>query len=261
MIGSRVRAAGDIASADEMSDWDFHVVTTRPDLFFTLAWTRSAGLSHPLAYVARSGRLANVTKVSAVFAKGQFDLVLLPASQVRLLKWLFSLGLAGRIPRARTALADLALVLQPGFRNLKGPPSWRRFFEQIVLKIDRPRLSDDAICDIANGFVCDCVSTRHKVDRGEFLAAQRWLHCQLAETNFRLLHELKLRLEEPTYPDARRIELVIRDHWREAVTVAALCDRQSLNNAVERSSQTCRDLVEALIGSKWSWPELPPRLS
>jgi hypothetical protein len=260
LIGSRAQLTRGVCSADQMSDWDFHVVTSRPRMFLNAAWMHWTQLSSPIAYTVRSGRMGYVTKISIISRDGEFDLVLLPSRQLRLLRWLYSLRLSSYSPRPRVALADLATVLRSGYRVLKGSRHWSRFFKDIVLHVPPSRLQDEEICNIANGCICDIISVRKKIDRGEYLAAQRLLHREVAEANFRLLHELKLRSAEVTYPDARRIEFVIFDRWRDAVTVAAHCDRQSLNHALARSAQTCRELVEALVGSKWEWPHLPRHL-
>jgi hypothetical protein len=256
IIGSRAREKGTNASSDGGSDWDFQLVTTRPGLFATGAWTASARLSKPLIYVAREGRLGRITKVTGVFTSGEIDLILLPLNGLRLGKWLLNLRLLRYFPTASRRLAELAMVLGPGYRLLKGSHGWRRFFHKIAFEITPQRLNNWDICRIADGYVSDYISTRRKITRGELLAAQRWLHCHLAETNFRLHHELKLRRNQPSYPDARRIEALGRDCWLEAVTVSVLLNAESLSDAVERSAQGCRDLMDALVGSQWRWPDL-----
>lgn len=199
--------------------------------------------------------------MSVVFPEVELDLVLISALQLGLVKWLCRFGLISRSPRALAALSDLALVLRPGYRLLKGEAAWGKLFERVATAIPPTRLDDGAIVEIAAGFICDYISTRQKIARGELLAAQRWLHHQLAEVNFHLLHELKQREGAKTFPDARRLERVIDDRWRRAVTVAALPERESLAAAVELSAQTCRELVAALVGAQWCWPkEIPLRL-
>jgi hypothetical protein len=252
MIGSRARVQ--VGAADDGSDWDFQVLTNNPDLFLTGDWACAAGLSKPIVYVIRPGRLGRVTKMSAIFQNGELDLALIPFGQLRLAKWLLALRLASPFGRIERALAELGMVLLPGYRVLKGGRSWHRFFQRVTSQIPPQRLGDSEICSMAEAFVCDYVSTRRKIIRGELMAAQRWLHCQLAETNFRLLHELRLRSNEPSFPDARRIELISSDHWRQAVSVNALLERENLLDAVERSAKTCRELTHSLVGARWIWP-------
>jgi hypothetical protein len=86
------------------------------------------------------------------------------------------------------------------------------------------------------------------------IAAQRWLHHQLAEVNFRLLHELRNRARLASFPDSRRIEFLVDDRWRAAVSVEALLGKESLESALAKSAQTFRELMHALVGETWRWP-------
>jgi hypothetical protein len=258
MLGSRARSFGEIGSSDEGSDWDFHVVTSNIKLFLDAAWAERAQLPKPFAYVARSGRLSPVTKSSAIFPSGEIDIVLLPLTHLRAAKALMRFGLAQRIPSVRNALADLTLVLLPGYRVVKGDKSWSSFFSSVVSQIPSPRLDNHTVCELAEAYVIDYISTRRKINRGEFMAGQRWLHIQLAETNFRLLHELRLRSHKPTFPDGRRLELLPIDQWLDGIRVSALPNRESLLAALEKSAETCRAIVGHLVGTAWKWPrEIP----
>lgn len=254
LIGSRAQAGEQgIGAADEFSDWDFQVVTDRPEQFASPAWLAATGLGVPLAYVARLGRLGMATKISIVVPGGELDLVLIPVRQLRRAKVLLRLGLASRIAAARQGLSGLALVLRGGHRVVKGEREWGTFFQRVMDEFPAPRLDDQAVRALAEGFVCDYVSTKHKVERGEFLAAQRWLHHQLAEVNFQLLHELRQRRGEPSFPDARRIEFLTADAGRCAVNAAPT--GASLGAAVEKSAATLRELMAVLVPA-WRWPNV-----
>lgn len=255
LIGSQVHAAAKNArAADEHSDWDFQVVTSRPELFSDRAWVRSAGLDAPLAYAVRGGRLGSAVKVSAILPQGEFDLVIIPAAKLRFARALVGLGLAAKLPALRRGLGDLAVVLRAGFKIEKGEAVWGAFLRRVATEIPPPRLDDDEVRALAEGFVCDYLSTCHKLARGEWLAAQRWLHHQLAETNFRLLHELRQRRGEPSLPDARRLEMLGGD-WQ-PVAVGALPASESLRQATEKAAATFRALMEQLVGATWRWPAL-----
>jgi hypothetical protein len=252
LIGSRAHSASDVAlAADEFSDWDFQVITTRPEMFATRAWMRALGLGEPLAYVARVGRLGTATKVSAVLRDGEFDFVVIPARQLSWARRLLRVGLASRMASMRTALGGLAVVLRHGYRILKGDAEWGPFFARVAAEFPAPRLSDEAVRALAEGFVCDYVSTRNKIERGEFLAAQRWLHHQLAEVNFQLLHELRQRRGEPSQPDGRRIERLAIDS--RGIEVSAAPNNEGLRQAADKAAATLRELMVALVPD-WRWP-------
>lgn len=253
LIGSRVQEEG-ARAADEFSDWDFQVVTARPALFETREWMRDLGLGEPLAYVVRPGRLGSATKVSVVLRAGEIDLVVLPVGRLRQAKLLLQLGLAPRIAPLAQALGGLATVLRGGYRFVKGERDWGAFFRRVAAEILPPRLNDDDVRRLAEGFVCDYVSTRQKLAREEFLAAQRWLHHQLAEVNFQLFHELSQRRGAATLPDARRLERLASE-WRD-YAVSATPTQESLRAATEKSATTLRGLMHALVGETWHWPEV-----
>ena len=112
---------------------------------------------------------------------------------------------------------------------------------------------------LADGFVCDYLWTIRKIERGELLAAQRMLHRSLAETNIRLLHEIKLRKGQLTFPEGRRAEFVLNGNELSALIVSTTPERVALRSAVHKSAGTCRDLMRDLVGNAWHWPELPAR--
>jgi hypothetical protein len=103
--------------------------------------------------------------------------------------------------------------------------------------------------------VCDYVSTLRKIQRGELLAARRWIHHQLLETLFRLIHELRLRRGLPSLPDARRIEFINEPLVRD-LSIDVLLVRESLLVATEKMAVLCRDILRALVADRWLWPDL-----
>ena len=251
LIGSQVRAEqGAAFAADRFSDWDFQVITPDPTLFRTKQWLEEAGVPAPLAYVARMGRLGSAAKVSAVFASGGLDLVIIPTAQLQELRARF----AGGQGPVDGPVRDLAAVLVGGHRFVKGAAGWGDFYAAVATGVPPPRLDDVAVCDLADGFVCDYVSTRQKIARGEKAAAQRWLHHSLAETNFRLLHELRLRQGRPSLPDARRLEQVADQETVTSVQIACGPTTESLRAATDASAETLRGLMQKLVGDRWQWP-------
>jgi hypothetical protein len=90
---------------------------------------------------------------------------------------------------------------------------------------------------------------------------QRALHRSLAEINFRLLHEQRLRRGKPTFREARRLEQLISPAELEAVTIAGLPTAAQLRRAAQKAATTFRRLVRHLVANAWVWPPtLPLRL-
>lgn len=260
LIGSRVRAADDAAGgADAASDWDFHVITSQPEPFARSAWTAALGLGAPLAYVERWGVLGSSRKVSAVFAGGELDLVVLPAGRLQLAAMAMSLGLHRQLPSLHRALGDLAIVIRPGYRFLHGAGAWAPFYARVVAEVADPRLSDVDVRRLAEGFVCDFVWLQRKLDRGELVAARRMLHRGLAEVNFQLAHELKLRRGERTFPDARRLERTGTAADLAALGVGGDGSAEAIRSAAAHCAGTLVGLMAGFAGVPWVWPAGIPR--
>lgn len=256
LIGSRVRSDADVIwRADPHSDWDFQIIASDPKLFTDSRWTESLGI--PLhTYVVRRAAIGGVPKVAALFQGVEADFVILPNRTLNLAKLAVGLGLHRRSERIKRGLQDLALIARPGWRFLKGGPTWEPFYRRVVNDLADARLDDQDVRRLADGFVCDARWVSRKIDRGEYLAAQRAIHTSLVETNFRLLHELKLRRRERSFPEARRAELIMSDVELAAVTVAATPDGVSLLQGLEKASLTCREFTKAMLGDAWRWPSL-----
>ena len=253
-IGSRVRAPGADGAADCRSDWDFQLASSRPEILDRSTWLSALGVEVH-AYAVRIGRLGSSAKISAVTDRGELDLVILPAEALRVLTAAMSRPSSTWPPQLLPALTDLATVLAGGYRVLKGEASHGALLARIASEVPMARLDDAAVRLEADGFVCDYVSTWRKVERGEWIAAQRWLHHQLAEANLRLLHELRLRRGEASFPDGRRLEF-LAEPLADEVKVRAMPEAESLRAALPRCAAAHRRLVAALLGDAWRWPEM-----
>lgn len=259
LIGSRARAPEDqIWQADAQSDWDFHIICSDPELFVTPEWAKRIGLSVH-AYALRQAALGGVPKITAVLGETEVDIVLIPLNRIEPLRDAVARGEHLVSPELARTLQDLAIVARPGWRFLKGAEAWEPLYAQVVAEIADQRLNDPEVCNLAETFVCDWVWTRRKIERGEWIAAQRMIHRNLVETNLRLLHELKLRRGERTFPEGRRLERVGSEAERAALTMAVLPEGPSLLAGAEKCAETLRWLVGALVADGWSWPTLTGR--
>lgn len=251
LIGSRERAADDqVWAADAQSDWDFQIITSAPGPFANGDWTGGLMGAELKVYAARVAKIGGVLKVNAIFAGAEVDFVVIPARRLRLAKLAVALGWHRGEGKLRRGLRDLAVVIRPGWRFLKGAAAWDAFYRRVVDEVDDPRLSDEAAGSLAKVFLCQALWVRRKIARGELLAAQRMLHGELAETNFRLLHELKLRRGERSFPEARRIERVTSPAELAAVTVNAVLEADALRGALDRSEATMLALLRELKGAR-----------
>jgi len=257
LIGSRERPDTDkLWRADAHSDWDFQVITSKPKQFENALWTRDISGFELRAYAVRTAIIGGVPKVNAVFSKAEADFVIIPTTSARLLRLCIWLGLHKKEGRVRRHVQDLAEVIRPGWRFFKGEKRWGGLYRRAVDDVTDPRLCDEDLRHIADGFVCDYVWIVRKLARGELLAAQRILYRELFEADLRLLHELRLRRGQRSFTKARRLEGIADSDELDGVKVETDCEVASLRNAVEKSAATCRGLMQALVGDTWRWPNL-----
>ena len=257
LIGSRVRFVPDhIEYSDAYSDWDFQIITSNPQMFADREWTQSLVGAELKAYAVRFARIGAVPKINMLFVGAEADMVIIPARIGRLMRLLVALGFHRRPGWTQRRLQDLAEVIRPGWRFLKGGNAWNPLFQHIVASVPDPRLTDKGAKQLAEGFVCDYVWCLRKIARGELRATQRILYQELMETNLQLLHELKRRRGERTFTKARRIENITSSAELASVSVTAPLQAVALRDELEKSAVTCREMMRLLVGDLWRWPDV-----
>jgi hypothetical protein len=249
LIGSRERRSDDpVWRADRHSDWDFQVITSRPEVFATAAWTRGLRGLRVEACGVRTARIGGVPKIHLLAGGTEVDLVIIPSQQLQSLAAACRRGEHLRTSPVRSALQDLAMVIRPGWRFLHGSRRWAALFRRVVAEVPDPRLDDAAIRNLALCFRSDHRWLERKLARGELVAAQRMLHLGLAETNLRLLHELRQRRGRRSFPEGRRLERIAGRTELAALTVSARPSRASLQAAARKAAATCAWLERELTG-------------
>jgi hypothetical protein len=257
LIGSRQRSPEELLDgADAQSDWDFHIITSCPSMFADREWTRELADMRLQAYASRPAVIGGVPKVNAIFAEGDADFIVIPEGTLRKIKFRALLRLYQRDGWTRRRLQDIAEVIRPGWKFLKGEEQWGRLYRKAVSEVTDPHFDDAALRRLAEGFVCDYVWALRKIARGELRAVQRILHRELAETNFQLLHELKQRRGERTFTKARRIERIAGPMDLDRVTVDSRLEAFALQTALQKSAESFRYLMRALVGETWHWPDV-----
>lgn len=203
-FGSRVQAAG---VADAMSDWDFHVYSSRPEKYRGTAWL--AEIAPPwCAHAERS--LRGVVKVSAVFAGGlEADFIPLAAWQMKLVyAGMRHPGWAARMPaRLRRGIHETRVILHnSGHRVLVGGAAWERRLEALRVAWPEARL-ERADFERHNGaFWQKAVWVAKKIARPEPRSAQLWLHKLTGEHVYALLEEEGWLAGKQARPEALKAE-------------------------------------------------------
>ena len=256
VFGSHARSlSGEGQPADPWSDVDRQIVTTRPDRYRSRAWTAQLQGQALHAYAVRPV-FGGVQKVTALFSGGEADFVIIPYRRLWLGRLAFNLGLHRRVAGIQRGLGEFALVMSFGQKVLKGGPGWQRFYTRAVKEIPLAHLTDEEASALGEGAYVDATSILGKLARGEYVAVQRWLHRSLIETNFRIMHELRVRKGVVSYPDGRRVESLLSPEELAAVRFEVGLDEASLRAAIFTATAATRRLVAELTGRTPTWPEL-----
>jgi hypothetical protein len=169
---------------------------------------------------------------------------------------LFSLNLHHLLKGLKKGLGELALVMSPGHRVIKGGPGWADFYARVVREVDLPHLTDDEAVALAEIAYVDAVSVLNKLSRGEFVAAQRWLHRSIIEVNFKIMHEIRVRRKEVSYPDGRRVEQILSPTELATQRFETLLDERSLRSTTLAALAATRTLISELTGRAPTWPDI-----
>lgn len=147
------------------------------------------------------------------------------------------------------ALNEIATCLQSGYRFLKGEKEWGAFYARVVAEMPGVRLADVEVAGLAGVFLCDLCWVFQKLERGELSAAQHLLHRSLAETNFRLVRELRLRRGQPvlSFGLGRRVEAILAPGELAWVQVDARLEREELGRAAWTAFKGLRGLMGELV--------------
>lgn len=255
LFGSQVREAKVVGAADRWSDFDIQVVTARPRQLLMNEWIGNSFKNRELLVRAVRPASAGVKKITLIFRPSvEFDIIVVPAFRMQLARYAIKLGLQNHIAIFKKSLNELAYVLKPGYRLIKGGRQWKNFYFWVVGEMRGTRLNDSEIVALAELFICDVIWVRRMIDRGELIAAQRTLHRSLAEINFQFFHELRLRNQQTTFREARRIEFITTPKELSAMSIDSRMESRGLSAALDKTCETYRDLVFALIGERWKWP-------
>lgn len=252
LFGTRAQGR---AAAD--SDFDLQVVTSEPGRFENRAWIAGIPGWRVRAYAVRDAT-GGARKVTLLLEAGEFDLVIVPARRLRLARLLVRCGLHRASRQLARALGPLAVVMRPAHQVVRGGPGWARFYDRVVREVPDPRLDRDAVLALAETAYVDLHWILGKIDRGELVAAQRWLHRTPVEVNLRLLTESRQRRGLDPVFDGRRAEFLLTPAELAEIRISAALEPAALTAAVLHCEATLRRRVQELTDAPAPWPALMP---
>ena len=246
-IGSRVQAGG---VADALSDWDFHLISTRPQKYYRTDWLTE--IVRPwCAHAERTPR--GVIKVSAVFEGGlEADFIPLAAWQMKLVYW----GM--RHPECvnwmparlhRGILETRVILLGSGYRVLIGGKAWEERLTALEVSWASLRMSVEDFSNHAAAFWQKSVWVAKKIARPEPRSAMHWLHKLITNHVYAMLEEEAWLAGRVARPEARKAE-----KWLDAKRLAQTAietgtDQRGLARALLAEiglfEEVCRSVAES----------------
>lgn len=252
--GSRAEPAG---KADHWSDWDFHLITSRPQDYRGTGWLEQIAPCW-CAHAERTPR--GVVKVSAVFAEGfETDFVPLAAWQMKLVyagmrhpRW------ASWMPtRLRRGIQETrGFMLGSGYRLLAGDPVWIRRFAALQESWPSPELSAEDFAHHTAAFWPKAVWVCKKIARPEPRSAMHWLHLLVVQHVYALLME-EARLEGRTpRAEARKAEQWLDARRLQQTAVVTGVEQAQLAQALLAELSLFREVTASVAGRRgWVVPD------
>jgi len=228
-IGSRVQAG---AVVDKWSDFDYQLITSEPVRYLDGAFAAQLG---PSWAVGARRAFGNAVKVSAVYEDAlEADFVILRHWEVRIATAALRWAQTERwwpLP-LRQGTRDLRRVAGLGWKVIKGGPPWEDRYRRLTPF--RAALTQKEFASLCGEFWSQLVWVRKKIQRGEFLAAQRAFHGVLLEHVFRLWEEETLQAGRAAWPEARRAEQWLLPDKLQRARIPVLPDGATLVAACQR---------------------------
>lgn len=230
LAGSRAKPT---AGADRLADWDFHLISNRPEQFQGTAWLEQIA---PV-WCAHSERTPRgVIKVSAIFEGGwEADFVSLATRRMKLVYWgmrhpewksCMPLQLKSGIQETR------AFLLGSGYRLVSGANGWKSRLN--ALEVDWPvrAMSVQEFENDVSGFWQQGVWICKKIVRAESRSAMHWLHKLVTDRVYTLLAEEARLAGRPARPESRKAEQWLDGKRLEQTAIVTSIDRQVLAHAL-----------------------------
>jgi len=254
-IGSRVQPG---AQPDAWSDYDFQLVTSRPADYRD---TRAIEGLGPLWAAAAQPTFGGVTKVTAILPDAaEADFAVISHFEVRIafaaLRW----PALERFwpPPLRAGVRDLRIVACPGWRIVKGGPTWERRYARLGSIVPWPPLDEARFRAICAAYWTGLVWVTKKTLRGELRAAQREFHRHLAEQVWLLLEHEARTQDAAVRPEARRAERWLAASRLAGTALATATDTTALKAALRQLHALFEETSSALARTHgWSPPAAP----
>ncbi len=246
-MGSRVQPG---AMVDALADWDFHLITTRPQRYFRPDWL--AEIAQP--WCASSERTPRgVIKVSAVFENGlEADFIPLPSWQMKLVYWCMRHPKWDKwMPtRLRRGINDTRVILLgSGHKVLIGGDAWEQRLAALNVPWATLRMTAEEFGRHTGAFWQKAVWVAKKIARPEARSAMLWLHKLVLEHVYAVLEEEAWLAGRVARPQALKAEKWLDERRLNQTAISTSLDQRSLARALLAEltlfEEVCRSVAES----------------
>lgn len=240
--------------SDEFSDIDLHIIVEKPRQIYESIWSNVIP-GHGFYLCTRQPATGGTTKVTVLFSSGQIDLVIVSKTQMRLVRWALRYKLHRKLKVIQNALNEMATSMRCGYHFIKGANRWGDVYQRVVQEMPGVRLTDSAICELADLFLVNMLLAVKRMNRGELIAAQYAIHRHLVETNLRFVRELRLRrgLPLPSFGLARHAEHLLTPAELSWIRINARLGRVEQTEAMRSAFSGLKSLTAELVPN-WRAP-------
>jgi hypothetical protein len=247
-IGSRVQGSGKF---DALSDWDFHLITSRPGHYYNTGWL--ADIAPPwCAHAERS--LRGMIKITAVFEGGlEADFIPLANWQMKLVYWgMRHPELAGWMPnRMRSGILEVRVILlNSGHRVLIGGARWEKRLSALQATWEGPRMSAAEFSRHNAAFWQKSVWVAKKILRPEPRSAMHWLHKLMTDHVYALLEEEAWLSGRSARPEALKAERWLDARRLTQTAIVTAPDQSILARALLRQLDLFCELSASVATSR-----------
>lgn len=248
LAGSR---AGGEEKIDVWSDWDFHLISTRPGRYDNTAWLGQIA-SCWCANVERTPR--GVLKVSAVFDGGyEADFVPLASWQMKVVYWAMGYPEMARLMPGRLWRGiheTRHFMLGSGYRVLLGGNEWERRLRSLRVDWPRRELPAAELAKHVEAFWQKAVWVFKKIARPEPRSAMHWLHLLVVNHVYVMLEEEARSAGRTPRPEARKAEQWLDEKRLNQTEFVTGADPQVLARALLSQITLFREVSEGIASRR-----------
>ena len=257
LAGSRAKST---ATADRLSDWDFHLISNCCEQYYGTRWLGEIA-SVWCANAERTPR--GIIKVSAVFENGfEADFVPLASWQMKLVYW------SMRHPEWKTWMPDRlhrgiletrAFLLGSGYRVIIGGKRWVKRLDATQCDWPVKDMGREEFEKHVGAFWQKAVWVLKKIARPELRSGMHWMHMLIVDHVYAMLAEEARTAGRLPRPEARKAEQWLDDKRLKQTAITTSVDQDVLAHALLTELDLFEDVSRSVAAARgFALPDYTP---